>query len=108
MSQDPQQKLVHNVFFALKDSSPAAIETLIADCWTYLSGHPGEAFFAAGPPVADLARPVNVRDFHVALLVVFANRQAHDDYQTAPRHLDFIARNRENWASVRVFDSYSK
>ena len=32
-------------------------------------------------------------------------RAAHDAYQTAPAHLQFIAENKENWRTVRVFDS---
>ena len=42
----------------------------------------------------------------VALHVVFDSRDAHDAYQTAPRHLQFIEENRADWAKVRVFDSY--
>lgn len=106
MTQSTDRPLVHNVFFSLHDESPAAIQALTEACHKYLKGHPGELFFAAGPLVQDLARPVNVRDFHVALCVVFANRKAHDDYQTAPKHLQFIEENKPTWAGVRVFDSY--
>ena len=106
MTQSADLPLVHNVYFALHDSSPAAIQKLIAACHEDLKGHPGTLFFAAGPLVEDLARPVNVRDFHVCLCVAFANRKAHDEYQTAPRHLKFIEENKPSWASVRVFDSY--
>jgi hypothetical protein len=37
--------------------------------------------------------------------MLFADRQFHDAYQTAPRHAEFIARNKANWQKVRVFDS---
>lgn len=102
-----EQRLVHNVFFALKDGTPAAIEHLTNECYRWLSGHPGEVFFAAGPPVPDLVREVNDRDFHVALTVVFDSKASHDVYQTAPRHLEFIAGNKPTWAKVRVFDNYA-
>jgi hypothetical protein len=39
------------------------------------------------------------------LHVVFASRAAHDTYQTHPRHLQFIAENKEGWTNVRVFDA---
>ena len=97
--------LAHMVYFTLKDGSPAAIQHLVSACHQYLTGHPGTVFFAAGGLNADLAREVNDRDLHVALHVVFADRAAHDAYQTDPRHLQFIAENKPTWAKVRVFDS---
>ncbi len=96
--------LVHNVYFKLHDNSPAAIQSMVAACKKYLTDHPGTQFFAAGT-CSDLAREVNDRDFDVALHVIFKDRAAHDAYQTAPRHLQFISENKANWTKVRVFDS---
>ena len=103
-----QSMLVHNVFFTLKDGTAANIQKLIDACFKYLKDHPGVVFFGAGPLVAELERPVNVRDFHVALLVVFKSKHDHDVYQTAPAHLQFIEENKPTWDKVRVFDNYSK
>ena len=97
--------LAHNVFFSLHDSSEAGRAKLIKACQTYLTGHPGLTYFACGTLTPDLARPVNDRDFDVALHTVFATRADHDVYQTAPRHLQFIEENKADWAKVRVFDS---
>ena len=97
--------LGHMVYFTLKDRSPAAIEAMVAACRKYLTGHPGTVFFAAGTLVPDLTRPVNQTDFDVALQVVFDSREAHDAYQVAPRHIQFIDENKANWKKVRVFDS---
>ena len=97
--------LGHMVYFTLKDRSPAAVQKLVADCHKYLTDHPGTVFFAAGTLVPDLRRPVNQTDFDVALQVVFESRAAHDAYQAAPRHLQFIEENKANWAQVRVFDA---
>ena len=97
--------LGHMVYFSLKDNSEAAKQKLLEACRTYLTGHPGTAHFSAGTVVPDLNRPVNQTDFDIALHVIFESRKAHDDYQTHPRHLQFIAENRENWAKVRVFDA---
>lgn len=99
-------QLAHMVYFKLKESTPAAIENLVAACRKYLNDHPGIVYFGAGTVVPDLARPVNVRDFDVALQVVFDSREAHDVYQTAPRHLQFIEENKATWDQVRVFDAY--
>jgi hypothetical protein len=97
--------LVHNVYFALKDNSPEAVRALLEACRKYLTGHPGEVFFAAGTLAEELNRPVNDREFDVALHIVFRDQAAHDLYQEAARHLQFIEENKGNWKKVRVFDS---
>ena len=97
--------LCHNVYFSLKDNSPAAADKLVAACKKYLSKHPGEVFFAAGTRAEDLNREVNDQGFDVALHIVFKTRADHDKYQDAARHKQFIDENRANWDSVRVFDS---
>jgi hypothetical protein len=97
-------RLAHHVFFTLKDSSSEAVSSLIADCKEYLDGHEGVVGFSVGRRVTDLDRPVNVV-FDVSLHVIFRDRKTHDVYQTAPRHLEFIQRQKENWAQVQVCDS---
>ena len=97
--------LAHNVYFTLKDASPAARRKLVEASKKYLAPIPGIVFFACGPLEEDLARPVNDRDFHIALHVVFRDRKSHDDYQNAPLHNQFIDECKPNWAKVRVFDS---
>jgi Stress responsive A/B Barrel Domain len=97
--------LAHNVYFSLKDKSQAAKAKLIAACKKYLSAQPGTLFFACGTVEEGLTRPVNDRDFDVALHVIFESKVAHDAYQEAPLHVTFVEENRPNWEKVRVFDS---
>jgi hypothetical protein len=97
--------IAHMVYFSLKDNSPAAKEKLVAACKKYLSKHPGEVYFGAGTLAEEFKRPVNDRDFDVALHIVFKDKKSHDQYQDAPRHNQFIEENKENWKKVRVFDS---
>ena len=97
--------LAHNVFFTLQDSSEEAINRLVDSGMEYLSGHPGTTFFAMGSLNQELDRPVNDREFDVALHVVFDSKESHDVYQVHPRHHQFIEANNENWENVRVFDS---
>ena len=97
--------LAHDVYFTLKDSSADAKKKMVEACKKYLSKHPGEIFFATGTRAEDLKRPVNDQDFDVALHIVFKSREAHDQYQDAPRHKQFIDENKDNWQKVRVFDS---
>ncbi len=96
--------LAHSVFFALHDSSPAAIESFLAAGRRDLDGHPGVVFFAIGTLNPDLKRPVNDRDFDVGLHVVFESRASHDAYQVDPRHLRFLEETKPNWKRARVFD----
>jgi hypothetical protein len=96
--------IAHMVYFTLKEPTSGAQQKLMDDCRRFLKEIPGIAFFAVGPRVADLERPVNVRDFHIGLHVVFNSRKAHDDYQVDSRHQQFIAENKETWQQVRVFD----
>lgn len=97
--------LAHNVYFTLKDDSPSAKNKLLAACRKYLTNHPGTVFFACGVLAESLKRDVNDRIFHVGLHIIFKDQAAHDAYQVAIRHEEFIAENRENWKQVRVFDS---
>ncbi|MCI0460868.1 MAG: Dabb family protein [Gemmataceae bacterium] len=97
--------LAHMVYFSLKDNSADARAKLVAACKKYLSKHPGEVFFGVGTLTEDLKREVNDRDFDVALHLVFRDRAAHDAYQDAPRHKQFIDENKDTWKKVRVFDS---
>jgi hypothetical protein len=99
-------RLAHNVFFKLKDNSPARVEEMVAACKKYLNVQPGIVFFAAGPLVTELTREVNDRDWDVGLHLVFDNKASHDAYQDDPTHNRFIEEMKPNWSGVRVFDSY--
>jgi hypothetical protein len=95
----------HMVYFTLNDNSPAKVRDMVAACERYLTGHPGEAFFAAGERVTAFSRDVNVQNWDVALHIVFKTVADHDAYQDAARHQQFIQENKANWKQVRVFDS---
>ncbi len=97
--------LAHNVYFLLKDRTPAARDRLVSSCREHLTGHPGVLFFACGTLAEALDRPVNVRDWDVALHIVFESQAAHDLYQDAARHHAFVDGNKPTWDLVRVFDS---
>ena len=96
--------LSHAVYFTLKDRSAAAAATLVESCKKHLTGHPGTTFFSVGT-CSPYDREVNDRDFDVALVIVFDSHAAHDAYQVADRHEQFIAENAATWAKVRVFDA---
>ena len=99
--------LTHSVFFTLKDPTESNIQKLVDDCYRYLSSADGLISLHAGARIADLDRPVNDAEFHVALIVVLESREAHDVYQEMADHITFIERNKDSWAGVRVFDATS-
>lgn len=99
-----EDQLAHMVYFTLNDASET--DTLVEGCMKYLTNHPGLVYFSVGKRAEEFDRPVNDQQFHVALHAVFESKEAHDAYQTSPRHLEFIERCKALWKQVRVFDSY--
>lgn len=89
-----------------KEGTAENKKTLVEACHKYLKGHPGVVFYSAGVLAEDLKRSVNDLNFDVALHLVFNDKASQDKYQDAPRHLEFIEKNKSLWKSVRVFDSY--
>ena len=49
-------------------------------------------------------REVVDNSYDVGLCVVLDDSAGHDVYQVHPLHNEFIARNKENWARVQVYD----
>ena len=99
--------LTHSVFFDLKNDDAASIQALVDGCYEYLAPHDGIVYFSAGARHVDYQRDVNDLAFDVALTIVFENTAAQDAYQVTEPHLQFIEEFNENWASVRVFDSFA-
>lgn len=95
----------HMVYFQLKESTAENRKKLVDACKKYLAGHPGTVYFSAGVLANSFKREVNDRDWDVALHLVFKDKAAHDVYQDAPKHLQFIEENKAGWKKVRVFDS---
>lgn len=99
-------QFAHMVFFELKDHSAEAREKFVASCHKYLSGHDGVQHYSVGTITEEVVEPsVCVRDFDVALHLVFDSKESEAKYLKAPRHVQFVEENREAFAKVRVFDS---
>jgi len=95
---------IHTVYFWLKPDAPStARDQLESDCDEYLGAIPGVKFLFTGTP-AGTDRPVVDNSYAVGITVVLEDSAGHDVYQTHPLHLDFIARNKTNWAKVQVYD----
>ena len=105
-SAKPEARLAHMVFFTLKDHSAASREEFVASCKKYLTGHEGTVSISFGTIAEDVTEPVSVRDFDVALHVIFENKAANAAYQKSARHVAFVEENKAKFEKVRVFDSY--
>ena len=108
MASRADRPLAHMVFFNLKDHSKESRERFIASCEKYLAEHEGALSFSVGTIAEDedVQEPVSVKDFDVALHVVFENKAAKAKYLKSDRHQKFVDENRASFAGVRVFDSF--
>ncbi len=57
-----------------------------------------------GRPAAVADRPVVDKSFHYALSLEFASLAAHDEYQTAPGHKEFLNNFSSWWTQVKIYD----
>jgi len=99
------QMVAHDVYFTLKDASPAKQRELVDACRCLLSDLPGIVFFAAGSRAEQYKGGVHDLDFHVGLHIVFKNAECYYKYEKAPEHRKFIEEYKDNWQKVRVFDT---
>ncbi|MBD3266610.1 Dabb family protein [bacterium] len=99
---------IHNVYFWVNEGTPpSAIDQLIGDCKTYLGSVKTVEKIQVGIP-AGTPREVVDNSFAVNLIVYFKDKAAHDYYQKAKKHKDFIARNQDHWKKVQVYDMLPK
>jgi len=79
----------HVVVFWTDPANDRAADELIAGAKKFLAPIPGIAHFHVGR-MAPSHRPVVDQSYQVALNVVFDSKEAQDDYQVHPLHLEFV------------------
>ena len=79
----------HVVIFWTDPANLQATAELLAGAEKYLRPIPGVDFFHIGKMVPS-HRPVVDQTYQVALNVVFTDKQAQDDYQVHPLHIEFV------------------
>ena len=79
----------HIVIFWTDFTKPEAAAAVVAGAEKYLKGIPGLTHFHIGKMVGS-PRPVVEQSYQVALNTVFTSKQAQDDYQVHPAHLEFV------------------
>lgn len=97
-------KIVHHVFFWLKNPDSAAErEQLIAGVRA-LAKIEVVRSLQVGVPASTEQRDVVDSSFHVSELLVFDNVADQKTYQDHPAHQDFVAKCAHLWAKVIVYD----
>lgn len=79
----------HIVIFWTNPAEPNAVEELLAGAERYLRPIPGVEHFHVGRMVPS-HRAVVDQTYQVALNIVFPSKQAQDEYQAHPLHLEFV------------------
>jgi Stress responsive A/B Barrel Domain len=100
-----QPPYVHSVVFYLKkDTPPAKVEAMIADCHTILGKIPTVRGLWAGRP-ADKATPDRaIKDYQVGLVVLFDNYDGLKTYLDYPTHLKLVETYSPFFDKVLVYD----
>ena len=95
---------IHTVYFWYSPAAgDSAKKQLVDECRSYLGKIPAVRHLWAGTP-AMTPREVVDNTYGVGLTVVLDDVRGHDEYQSHPLHLEFIARNKATWAKVQIYD----
>lgn len=79
----------HIVVFWTDPNKPDAAGELIKGAEQHLANIPGIEHFHIGRMVGS-ERPVVDQSYQVAMNTAFKNKQAQDDYQVHPQHVEFV------------------
>lgn len=79
----------HIVVFWTDPAQPDAADKVVEGAKRYLPGIPGIEHFHVGKKVGS-DRPIVDQSYQVALNTVFTDKQAQDNYQVHPMHVEFV------------------
>jgi hypothetical protein len=97
---------VHAVYFWLRpELNEEQRATFIAGVNSLATVGTVQHSFIGVPASTD--RPVIDRSYSYAAVLVFENKQGHDDYQVDPIHLNFVEECGTFWSKVLIYDSVS-
>ena len=95
---------IHSVYFWLRANLTADEDREFAAGLASLRAIDGVVHGYIGVP-ASTDRPVIERGYSRALVLIFADQQAHDAYQVHPVHDAFRSDCGGFWTAVRIYDS---
>jgi hypothetical protein len=93
----------HIVIFWTDPAIPSAADAVLAGVKKYLPNVPGVIQFHAGKMVPS-HRAVVDQTYQIALNVQFETKQAQDEYQDHPVHLEFVEKCKPLWTKVVIYD----
>jgi hypothetical protein len=96
--------ITHVVLIDLKD--PTRTAELVADCDRTLPGIESVISYACGVPMVTERANV-LSDYDVGFSVGFRSEADYKSYLEDPRHQGIVARWREAWKSVKIYDIVS-
>ena len=95
---------IHTVYFWLSDAAGDEVRAkMLCDIPELLGRIPTVRHCWVGKP-AMTPRDVVDNSYSVGLCVVLDDVQGHDQYQAHPLHSEFIARFKQYWKKVQVYD----
>lgn len=97
--------LIHSVYFYLKPELTAEQREGFRQELAKLGELPQVKLFHLGTPAGVAARLVVDLSFSFSITCGFENVAAHDEYQAHPVHVEFVARCRDLWSRLQVYDS---
>lgn len=95
---------IHSVYFSLRDDLTPAERRRFEDGIRSLAAIESVERGHIGKP-APTDRAVIDRAYTHALILIFADQRAHDDYQVHPVHDSFREQCAGYWSGIRIFDT---
>ena len=100
--------IVHSVYFWLKpEATEADAEALARDCKQALGPLDCVKQIDVGPPLGKGRGSVD-GSYKVGLVVYFADQAGYDTYLKHPDHLKLVAKYKDRWQKVVVYDFVRK
>jgi hypothetical protein len=95
---------IHTVYFWLSDAAGDDVrQRMLTDCTELLAKIPCARHTWAGR-AAMTPRDVVDNTYTIGLCVALEDSKAHDEYQVHPLHKEFLARYKQFWKRVQIYD----
>lgn len=102
---DPMPKLLHHVFFWLKNPDSSVDRAKLIAGIKSLAAIETVRSFHVGVPASTEKREVVDNSYHVSELLGFDDVAGQDAYQVHPLHKKFVDEHQHLWSKVVVYDA---
>ncbi|MEM7384464.1 MAG: Dabb family protein [Verrucomicrobiota bacterium] len=97
--------MIHSVYFWLKEDCTEDDRKRMAEGLADLVKIDLIEHASVGRPAATAERPVTDHSFDASIILQFPDQAAHDAYQVHPDHDVFVAKCKDLWSKVIVYDT---